>query len=79
MTRLLFALPLIAFAGAAVAQSKPPNPPTAAAAQMRLEPLHYKAVHDLHRGPDGQWTGKATQNGVEKNVTVHPDGSVTAR
>jgi hypothetical protein len=77
--RLVLAFPLISLAGTAVAQSKPPNPPTAAAAQMRLEPLHYKGVHDLHRGPDGQWTGKATQNGVEKNVTVHPDGSVTAR
>ena len=79
MTRLWLAITLIALAGTAVAQSKPPNPPTAAGAQMRLQPLHYKDVHDLRRGPDGQWTGKATQNGVEKNVTVHPNGSVTAR
>ena len=79
MTRLWLAFVLIALAAPAIAQSKPPNPPTAAGAQMRLQPLHYKSVHDLRRGPDGQWTGKATQNGVEKNVTISPNGTVTGR
>ncbi len=34
---------------------------------------------NLRRGPDGQWTGKATQNGVQKQVTISPKGVVTAR
>ena len=79
MTRLWLAFVLIAFAGTAAAQSKPPNPPTASGAQMRLQPLHYKDVHDLRRGPDGQWVGKATQGNVPKMVTIAPDGTVTAR
>jgi hypothetical protein len=36
-------------------------------------------VHDLRRGPDGQWVGKATQGNIEKSVTVAPDGTVIAR
>jgi hypothetical protein len=50
-----------------------------AGVQTQLRSLHYKDIHDLRRGPDGQWTGKATQNGVEKQVTVSPKGTVTAR
>jgi hypothetical protein len=79
MIRLPLALVLIAVAGTAAAQTKPPNPPTAAAAKTRIESLHYKGVHDLRRGPDGQWVGKATQGNVEKTVTVTPSGTVIAR
>ena len=81
MRRLLLTLALIAFAGAATAQTKPaPAPaPGSASVKTQLQALHYKDVHDLRVGPDGQWTGKATQNGVEKNVTIGPKGEVTAR
>ena len=47
--------------------------------KTQLQTLHYGNVRDLRRGPDGQWTGKATQNGVEKQVTISPKGVVTAR
>ena len=46
--------------------------------KTHLEALHYKDVHDLRRGYDGQWTGKATQGNVPKTVTIAPDGTVTA-
>ncbi len=45
----------------------------------RMKSLGYSGIHDLRRGPDGQWTGKATQNGIEKNVTAAPDGTVIGR
>ena len=81
MSRLLLGLSLVAFASAAAAQTKPtPAPaPGSASVKTQLQALHYKNVHDLRRGPDGQWTGKATQNGVEKQVTVSPKGAVTGR
>ena len=79
MRRLLFTLALIAFAGAATAQTKPAPAPGSASVKTQLQALHYKDMHDLRVGPDGQWTGKATQNGVEKNVTIGPKGEVTAR
>ncbi|MBI2740534.1 MAG: hypothetical protein HYX38_28810 [Rhodospirillales bacterium] len=47
--------------------------------KTHLQSLHYGNVRDLRRGPDGQWTGRATQNGVEKQVTIGPKGTVTAR
>lgn len=50
-----------------------------ASVQTHLHSLHYGNVKDLRRGPDGQWTGRATQNGVEKQVTIGPKGTVTAR
>ena len=28
---------------------------------------------------DGQWTAKATQNGIERNITVQPNGTTNAR
>jgi hypothetical protein len=81
MIRLLLALSLTAFASVAAAQTKPVAAPAPGSASVKtqLQALHYKNVHDLRRGPDGQWTGKATQNGVEKQVTVSPKGAVTAR
>ena len=81
MRRLALALVLVGVAGAAVAQTKPATTPSPGSASVRtqLQSLHYNNVRDLRRGPDGQWTGKATQNGVEKTVTVGPKGTVTAR
>jgi hypothetical protein len=81
MKRLALALVLIGFAGSATAQTKPSTTPAPGSASVKtqLQALHYGNVRDLRRGPDGQWTGKATQNGVPKQVTVSPKGVVTAR
>jgi hypothetical protein len=82
---LLLAVVLVVMPGSAMAQAKSsPLPPPAstggtAGAKMRLNALHYGNVHGLRRGPDGQWTGKATQGGVGKSVTVTPQGTVIAR
>jgi hypothetical protein len=51
----------------------------AAGVAAHMQSLGYTGIHDLRRGPDGQWTGKAVQNGVEKNVTVAPDGTTVGR
>jgi hypothetical protein len=51
----------------------------AAGVAAHMQSLGYSGIHDLRRGPDGQWTGKAMRNGVEKNVTVAPDGTTIAR
>lgn len=79
MKRLALALVFMAFAGTAAAQTKPAPAPGSASAKTQLQALHYGNVRDLRRGPDGQWTGKATQNGVEKQVTIGPKGTVIAR
>lgn len=81
MRYLLLALALSGVTGTAVAQTKPAAAPApgSASAKTQLQALHYGNVRDLRRGPDGQWTGKATQNGVEKQVTISPKGVVTAR
>jgi hypothetical protein len=81
MRGLVLALILAGFAGSAVAQTKPAAAPAPGSASVKtqLQALHYRNVHDLRRGPDGQWTGKATQGGVEKQVTISPKGVVTAR
>jgi hypothetical protein len=81
MRTLLLALVAIGFAGAAGAQSKsaPGGMMGTAGVKTHLEALHYKDVHDLRRGPDGQWIAKATQGNVEKSVTVSPQGDVIAR
>jgi beta-lactamase class D len=81
MRGLLAGLALLGFVGAAAAQSKPAAAPSPGSASVRtqLHSLHYGNVRDLRRGPDGQWTGKALQNGVEKQVTISPKGVVTAR
>ncbi len=50
-----------------------------AGVQSRLQSQGYSGIHDLRRLPDGQWTGKAMQNGVERNVTIAPDGTTTGR
>jgi hypothetical protein len=81
MRTLLLALVATGFAGAAGAQSKsaPAGMMGTAGVKTHLEALHYKDVHDLRRGPDGQWIAKATQGNVEKSVTVSPQGDVIAR
>ena len=80
MRRFVLALALVGFAGAAVAQTKSAPPMTGTAGvKTHLQALHYKDVHDLRRGPDGQWVGKASQGNVPKMVTIAPDGTVTAR
>lgn len=81
MTRFVLAAALTILAGAASAQTKagPGNAPGAADTKVRLQALGYKDVHDLRRGPDGQWTAKATRGNVEKSVTASPNGSVIAR
>lgn len=73
-------LAMLAAATPAAAQTKPPTPLAGSAGvKQQLQSLHYKDVHGLRRGSDGQWTGKATRNGVEKQVTVSPNGGVTGR
>lgn len=81
MRTFLFGVAVAAIACAASAQTKPATTPAPGSASVKtqLQSLHYKNVRDLRRGPDGQWTGKATQNGVEKTVTIGPKGTVTAR
>jgi polyisoprenoid-binding protein YceI len=81
MRHLLLALALVGIAVTAAAQTKPAATPAPGSASVKtqLQALHYGNVRDLRRGPDGQWTGKATQNGVEKQVTINPKGVVTAR
>ena len=80
MRGLLVTLALMVLAGSAVAQTKPAPPVSrTAGVKTHLQALHYKDVHDLRRGYDGLWTGKATQGNVPKTVTIAPDGTVTAR
>ncbi|MDP3161772.1 MAG: hypothetical protein Q8N31_17300 [Reyranella sp.] len=81
MRRILLTLVLVSVAGVASAQTKSNSAGTigSADAKVRLQTLGYKNVHDLRRGPDGQWTAKATRGNVEKSVTASPNGSVVAR
>ena len=81
-----FLLAAMAFAAFPVgAQTRPPaaanqtNAGGTATVQSHMRSLGYKDIHDLRQGPDGQWIGKATQNGVEHTVTVQPNGETTAR
>lgn len=80
--RALAALLVVLASGSVAAQTPPPPPASttgSAGVKQHLQSLHYGNVQNLRRGPDGQWTGKATQNGVQKNVTVSPNGTVRAR
>ena len=81
MRTLLLVLAMLGFAGGAAAQVKsaPPNLAGTASVKTHLQALHYKDVHELRRGPDGQWVAKATQGNVPKMVTIAPDGTVIAR
>lgn len=73
-------LAVLATAAPAAAQTKPPTPLTGSAGvKQQLQSLHYRDVHGLRRGPDGQWTGKAMRNGVEKQVAVSLNGGVIGR
>jgi hypothetical protein len=64
-----------------LAQSRPAASPVAGAASVRvhLQAMHYQDVRDLRRDDTGQWVATARQGGVPKQVTVAPDGRVTAR
>ena len=81
MKRAAIFLAIIVVAFPAAAQTSPPqtNAGGAATVQSHMKSLGYKDIHDLRQTPDGQWTGKATQNGVQRNVTVQPNGTTTAR
>lgn len=89
MKRSVLALIVVAAAVPAAAQSQHSatgvvthNQAAAAGAAgvaAHMQSLGYTGIHDLRRGPDGQWTGKAMQNGVEKNVTASPDGTIVGR
>ena len=81
MKRAAIFLAMIAVALPAAAQTPPPqtNAGGTATVQSHMKSLGYKDIHDLRQTPDGQWTGKATQNGVQRNVTIQPNGTTTAR
>ena len=50
-----------------------------AGVNARLQAQGYRDIRNLHRTPDGYWVGKATINGVERNVMTLPDGTTIAR
>ena len=81
MKRAAMLFAMMAVAPPAAAQTPPPQTSAGGTAtvQSHMKSLGYKDIHDLHQGPGGQWIGKATQNGVEHNVTVQPNGTTTAR
>ncbi len=81
MKLIILTLFLLVATGTASAQTKPNPVGTigSADAKVRLQALGYKDVHDLRRGADGQWVGKATRGNVEKSVTVPSRGPVVAR
>lgn len=82
MVRPVAILLALVWVGPAVAQPPAaPNRPAATPALVaeHLKALGYRDIHDLRRGPEGQWTGKATRNGVDYTVTSRPDGSSIAR
>jgi hypothetical protein len=89
MKRSVVALIVIAVAAPAAAQSHNSSGAVvthnqaaaagAAGVAAHMQSLGYSGIHDLRRGPDGLWTGKATQNGVEKTVTAAPDGTLIGR
>jgi hypothetical protein len=81
MRSLLLSFALIGVAGVAAAQTRSAPASTAGTAGVttHLQALHYRDVHDLRRGPDGQWIGKARQGNVEKTVTIDSQGGVVAR
>jgi hypothetical protein len=79
-------LAIVVLAGSAAAQTtaRPPaanetNAGGTATVKSHMQSLGYKDIHELRQAPDGQWVGKATQNGVPHTVTVQPNGSTTAR
>ena len=78
--RTIAILAVLVTAAPAAAQIKPPAPLAGSAGvKQQLQSLHYKDVRGLRRGPDGQWSGRAARNGIEKQLTVAPTGGVVAR
>ncbi len=78
LTMTVTALPATAQTRAPAAANQT-NAGGTATVQSHMKSLGYKDIHDLRQAPDGQWIGKATQNGVEHTVTVEPNGTTTAR
>jgi hypothetical protein len=80
MMAVLLAVAPVA-ASPVLAQSRPAASPVdgAASARVHLQAMHYQDVRDLRRDYTGQWVATARQGGVPKQVTVAPDGRVTAR
>jgi hypothetical protein len=78
MTMTVAALPAAAQTRAPAAANQT-NAGGTATVQSHMKSLGYKDIHDLRQAPDGQWIGKATQNGVEHTVIVQPNGTTTAR
>lgn len=82
MRRLALLLFLVAVPAAAQAPPATRNQAVTsgpAGVQSRLQSQGYSGIQDLHRLPDGRWIGTATQNGIQRNVTVSPDGTTIAR
>jgi len=77
----LLLLAVVLLAGPALAQVSRNQavPSGAAGVAARLNAQGFKDIHGLRQLPDGQWVGKATQNGVERAVTMQPDGTTVAR
>ncbi|MBV8191261.1 MAG: hypothetical protein JOY81_02590 [Alphaproteobacteria bacterium] len=78
---------LIMSATAATAQALPHNlhqakrvvDTGAASAAARLQAQGYSDIHDLKKGPDGNWTAVATRNGLSLTVVEQSDGKIVAR
>jgi len=76
---LAVAVAFTALPAAAQQANRKANVGSAATVKSHMQSQGYKDIHDLHPAPNGQWTGKATQNGVDRTVTVQPNGATTAR
>jgi hypothetical protein len=44
--------------------------------RQKLQKAGYKNIHDLRKGCDNTWHGRATKNGTEEGVAVLSDGTV---
>ncbi|SJZ45219.1 hypothetical protein SAMN02745126_01120 [Enhydrobacter aerosaccus] len=84
--RILLAASLVVLAGGTAAQV-PAGPPArnqassagSAGVTAHMQSQGFSEIHNLHRGPDGKWTGQAVRNGVPYTVTAEPDGRLTPR
>ena len=77
--KTIAALVVLLVTGAAAAQTPPPPASTAGTAGVKqhLQSLHYGNVQNLRRGPDGQWTGKATKPEAHaRNAVFYGDKAI---
>ena len=44
--------------------------------RQKLQKAGYKSIHDLRKGCDNTWHGKASKDGAEASVVVLPDGTI---